>query len=60
MGTPVEFRSNARHCLELADQAARKSDRVMLLDMAEHWLRLASQARRLQLIAGEQDARVEK
>jgi hypothetical protein len=60
MGTPVELRSNARQCLKLAGQATRKSDRVMLLDLAEHWLRLASQAHQLQLIASEQDVRVEK
>jgi hypothetical protein len=59
MGTPAEFRNHARQCLELAEQATRKGYRAMLLDLADHWLKLADQAEReLRLVHGERDLRI--
>jgi hypothetical protein len=42
MGTATEFRSYAQHCVELA-QGAPPSQRSILLQMADMWLRLARQ-----------------
>jgi len=41
MGSLNEFRQNAAQCARLANVAARESDRLVLLELAQSWLWLA-------------------
>jgi hypothetical protein len=39
-----EYRRRAEHCVKLARALARAEDKLILLEMAQAWLRLAEQA----------------
>ena len=41
MGTPAEFRTYSRQCIELARKTNNRERRETLLEMAETWLGLA-------------------
>lgn len=44
-----KYRRYAAKCLEMADQISDPSDRKAMLDMANAWLRLASQVTKFRL-----------
>jgi len=46
MGSLNEFRHNATQCARLAKIAARESDRLVLLELAQSWLWLAELAQK--------------
>jgi hypothetical protein len=42
-GDPQECRRHARNCIELADQATTPEGRLTLVNLADHWTRLAAE-----------------
>ena len=53
MGTLNEFRHNAEQCARLATIAARETDRLVLLELAQSWLWLAELAQKANVNADE-------
>jgi hypothetical protein len=39
-----EFRQNAKECMKLAEMAVNPESKVVLVDIAQTWIRLADQA----------------
>jgi len=44
MSWAERYRTHAADCVRLAQQATTPTDKALLLDMAEHWVRLAERA----------------
>ena len=44
MSWAERYRTHAAECLRLARQATTPTDKTLLLNMADHWVRLAERA----------------
>jgi hypothetical protein len=42
-GDPQECRRHARNCIDLADQAVTPEGRLTLINLANHWIKLAAE-----------------
>jgi hypothetical protein len=55
LGTPIDFRKFAEHCVQLAEEVQSIEHKAQLLTMAEVWIRLADKADVVRAVLGDDD-----